>query len=99
VTPEHQTLWPDDRIHSEFEAVWRRINNVQATLADLIRVSLEGPKPKGLTANEQHQVDGLIRRFRYDLKLLAPNDCKAMRRKLDTALRDNHFERSVPYTP
>lgn len=28
MTPEDRTLWPDDRIHSEFSAVWRRINSL-----------------------------------------------------------------------
>lgn len=80
-------------------ATCHKFNDVQATLSDLITVSLDGPKPRGLTAEEERHIDKLIARFRHDRKLLAPNDCHGMRRKLDAALKGNHFERSVPYSP
>lgn len=76
-----------------------QFNDIQGVLADLVSVSLSAPQRHDLTPAERKKVDKLIARFRHDLKLLAPNDCAGMKRKLEKAISHGRYDRSVPYEP
>jgi hypothetical protein len=77
-------------------ATCQKFNDVQAPVADLIKVALRIPPRQDIPLGVQRKA---IARFRHDEALLAPNACERQRKLLRRALRTRHYERSVPYRP